>query len=292
MKIAYTSDIHLEFGNIVLDNTENADVIILAGDIFVIRDLLPQTVNGTEWPMMARAAKIHDFFIDCSKKFKHVIFITGNHEVYHTDIKTAYSDIRKYLGYIENLHILDNEIFELDGVVFAGGTLWTDMSKGSRRTIDAARFGMNDFRIIKNSDVMIEYEAKVSYFDDDLPIKKYKPSLFTPEASIDKFNETVAFLKKTVEKYSDKTIVVLTHHAPSFRSVSPAYKNETILNGAFCSDLESFIESSKIKLWIHGHIHHRNDFMIGNTHLVSNPRGYVGSESIANSFELKYIKIH
>ena len=33
MKIALASDLHLEIKPIALDNTENADVLILAGDI-------------------------------------------------------------------------------------------------------------------------------------------------------------------------------------------------------------------------------------------------------------------
>ena len=39
MKIAVCSDIHLEFGPIELENTDNADVLILSGDICVAKDL-------------------------------------------------------------------------------------------------------------------------------------------------------------------------------------------------------------------------------------------------------------
>jgi predicted phosphodiesterase len=39
MKIAVCSDLHLEFGPISLENTENADVLILSGDICVANDL-------------------------------------------------------------------------------------------------------------------------------------------------------------------------------------------------------------------------------------------------------------
>jgi predicted phosphodiesterase len=35
MKIALASDIHLEFGPISLENEENAEVLILSGDICV-----------------------------------------------------------------------------------------------------------------------------------------------------------------------------------------------------------------------------------------------------------------
>ena len=39
MKIAVCSDIHLEFGDINLKNTENADVLVLGGDICVAADI-------------------------------------------------------------------------------------------------------------------------------------------------------------------------------------------------------------------------------------------------------------
>jgi predicted phosphodiesterase len=46
MKIAICSDIHLEFGDINLQNTENADVLILGGDICVAADIgRPDTHN-------------------------------------------------------------------------------------------------------------------------------------------------------------------------------------------------------------------------------------------------------
>ena len=38
MKIAIASDVHLEFGDLILKNEENADVLILSGDICVAAD--------------------------------------------------------------------------------------------------------------------------------------------------------------------------------------------------------------------------------------------------------------
>ena len=39
MKIAVCSDLHLEFGDLYLNNDEGADVLVLSGDIFVASDL-------------------------------------------------------------------------------------------------------------------------------------------------------------------------------------------------------------------------------------------------------------
>ena len=57
------------------------------------------------------------------------------------------------------------------------------------------------------------------------------------------------------------------------------YKREYHLNGAYASDLDQFIlNRPRIRAWVSGHIHHPFDFYIGNTRLLNNARGYVGSE--------------
>lgn len=64
------------------------------------------------------------------------------------------------------------------------------------------------------------------------------------------------------------------------------------MNGAYCSDLSNFIlDHPQIKYWIHGHLHDAVDYMIGSTHITSNPRGYTSFEDTSNfnptkSFEL------
>mgnify|MGYP003348983055 FL=1 len=39
LKIALASDLHIEFGDIDLKNTEGAEVLILSGDIMIAQDL-------------------------------------------------------------------------------------------------------------------------------------------------------------------------------------------------------------------------------------------------------------
>jgi hypothetical protein len=66
MKIAVCSDLHLEFGDLDLENTQNAEVLILGGDIFVVEDLThyePPTDNDVLMPtsMNLRARRYFDF---------------------------------------------------------------------------------------------------------------------------------------------------------------------------------------------------------------------------------------
>ena len=77
------------------------------------------------------------------------------------------------------------------------------------------------------------------------------------------------------KRFPDKKIVVVTHHAPSTKSVSDIYLTDKT-TPAFANNLEQFIlDYPNIKLWCHGHIHSASDYRIGNCRIICNPRGYV-----------------
>jgi predicted phosphodiesterase len=106
MKIAICSDLHLEFGTISLENTENADVLILGGDICVAKDLMKKD-NNDILDRFGRSERWHQFFQECSDRFPNVIYIMGNHEHYHGDYANTVTILRDRLSYLDNLHILD-----------------------------------------------------------------------------------------------------------------------------------------------------------------------------------------
>ena len=67
--------------------------------------------------------------------------------------------------------------------------------------------------------------------------------------------------------------MIVTHHAPSDRSLPPGYQDDW-LSPAYASSLDSLIEASEAKLWVHGHTHRPVDDGVGGTRVISNPRGY------------------
>ena len=92
MKIAVCSDLHLEFQDINIQNTENADVLILSGDIMIAEDLhqhkeLPPTVTSpyASYQDLGRrqavALRFRDFLKRCSFQFPHVVYVAGNQRV-------------------------------------------------------------------------------------------------------------------------------------------------------------------------------------------------------------------
>ena len=260
-------------GNKVLINSEKASVLILSGDICVVDDL--QEYNDVFEDF--RSMRLHNFFINCSKEFKHVVYVIGNHESYHGDVATTANVLKERLRHIPNLYVLDNESIEINDITFVGGTLWTNMNGNDENTLKYIKNRMNDFRIIENSDIKLE--------GSDI-----KPA-YTPEDSVNKFKDTISYIEKIVSD-SDKKYVVVTHHAPSFKSMAPQYANQTYMNGGYMSDLDQFIiDHPNILMWTHGHVHTEWDYTIGSTRIVCNPRGYIGYEERAENFVLKYFDI-
>jgi len=288
MKIAVASDLHLEFGDINLQNTDNADVLILSGDICVAADIgKPDPHNFMEG---ARGTRIVDFFKRCSFQFPHVVYIMGNHEHYHGDFPQTSSKIRSMLAshMLSNVYFLDKQIKVIDDVTFIGGTLWTDMNKEDPMTLHSMTGMMNDFRTVENSDREVTYRT----FDDANNVKfKTRPARFSPEDAVEDHKKMLEYIRIIIEGKNEKFVVV-GHHAPSKQSTHPRYKNEQLMNGGYSSELSEFIlDHPQIKLWTHGHTHEVFDYMIGSTRIVCNPRGYINHEQRADDFKLEYFNV-
>jgi predicted phosphodiesterase len=288
MKIAVASDLHLEFGDINLQNTDNADVLILSGDICVAADIgKPDPHNFMEG---ARSTRIVDFFKRCSFQFPHVVYIMGNHEHYHGDFAQTSSKIRSMLAshMLSNVYFLDKEIKVINDVTFIGGTLWTDMNKEDPMTLHSMIGMMNDFRTVENSN----REATYRTFDENDNVKfRTRPARFSPEDAVEDHKKMLEYIRIIIEGKNEK-FVVAGHHAPSKQSTHPRYKKEVLMNGGYSSELSEFIlDHPQIKLWTHGHTHEVFDYMIGSTRIVCNPRGYINHEQRANDFKLEYFDV-
>ena len=299
MKIALASDVHLEFGHLELNNVDNADVLVLSGDICVASKFGPNYDR---------------FFQDASRLFKNVVYIMGNHEHYDGDFAKSESILRAALERYSNVHFLEKEIVKIDDVTFIGGTLWTDMNKEDPLTMYHVQRRMNDFRIVRNSNRMVArtvplYELNPDYTEDGKnggkyatkeggglievgQKKKQEPSTFCPEDAVPEHKAMVDYIRTVIEGKFDEKFVVVGHHAPSKQSTHPRYQHDTLMNGAYSSSLDEFIlDHPQIKLWTHGHTHEDFDYMIGTTRVFCNPRGYINYESKADNWTLKSVEI-
>jgi Icc-related predicted phosphoesterase len=65
---------------------------------------------------------------------------------------------------------------------------------------------------------------------------------------------------------------VITHYSPLHQSLLPEMLDA--LAKRISVDLQDLIKTSNISLWVHGHIHKKQDYFCGKTRIVCNPRGY------------------
>ena len=75
--------------------------------------------------------------------------------------------------------------------------------------------------------------------------------------------------------------VVITHFAPARGSIAAKFVGSP-LNACFVSDLDLQIRRWQPALWLHGHVHDRGDYRIGNTLIVANPRGHAPQGVVEN----------
>lgn len=256
MKIQMVSDLHLDVEDLVLKNA-GADVLILAGDIVEAHDLRKFHRGTTDTPS-GRPRRYHEFFQRVTGEWENVIMVAGNHEFYKGRWAGTLDFLSEYAAaHYRNLHFLEKSQVNIKGVDFIGGTMWTDMKRGDPLTLYDAGSQMNDYRMIRN---------------DSAGYRR----LWVSDTVV-RHRETVKYIESCLGDPTPK--VVVTHHAPSFQSISRDLYHGSNLNGAYASDLSDLIlDHPDIHLWVHGHVHTPNDYMIGSTRVVSNPRGYSGYE--------------
>jgi predicted phosphodiesterase len=282
VKVALASDLHLEFGDIILKNDQNAEVLLLSGDIMLAQDLhdhpemdysMYSNVNLADLGRrQATALRFRDFLKRCSFQFPHTIYVAGNHEFYHSKWPGGLKYLRDECAKYPNVYFMENDMQTINEVTFIGCTLWTDMNNHDPLTLHAIADMMNDYRIIRN---------------DEHGYSKLRPAHTAAQ-----HRRSVEYIRTVIEGKFDEKFVVVGHMAPSRMSIHETYKNDHVMNGAYSSDLSEFIlDHPQIKLWTHGHTHHNFDYMIGTTRIVCNPRGYIGYEQQADNWQLQYIEV-
>lgn len=255
MKINYMSDLHLEFGYQPLSG---GDVLILAGDVCEARSYIKQHHSTRVVGSEPGTYRYVDFFEKECAKYNHVLYVMGNHEHYHGRFDRTYEELKSRLP--SNVVLLENDLVEINGIVFLGASLWTNCNKGDGLTMFHLKGMMNDYKVIQNY-----YPAKNVYHK------------LTPERTYEEHRKTMQWLRLMLSEHREKPVVVITHHAPSFKSVPPQFVHDTLMNGGYASDLsEDILDNDNIRYWIHGHMHDPVDYEIGSTRVLANPRGYEG----------------
>jgi Icc-related predicted phosphoesterase len=171
MKISYTSDIHIEFGDLVLHNEDNSDVLIFAGDIIPYKNLYV-----TE-----------QLLETCSKEWKDVIIVLGNHDHYRGNFLKSANKYKEFVSQFINVHVLDKQYLEIGDTRFVGATLWTSYFRSNPMIMEKARTGMNDHKYITHAG--------------------YRK--FTPKDALNEFYSSYDFIRNNINH--DKVVLITHH---------------------------------------------------------------------------------
>ena len=147
---------------------------------------------------------------------------------------------------------------EFEGIRFHGATLWTDFSLFGNPVESGiiCQTRMNDYAQIRVDPAY----SKLRSIDTYRIHQKSK-----------------SWLQKSLKESSGFKNVVITHHAPSVKSI-PEPDRDHALSAAYASNLEDVILEHQPLYWIHGHIHTPTRYTIGNTEIICNPHGYLSEK--------------
>jgi len=240
MRLLVLSDLHLEVWREHVPRIDvsisRPDVVILAGDIHT-------KFRAPSWA-------VENF------PGLPVVYVAGNHEFYGEAIEKVGEAIALECARHPNVHYLDCGEYIYEGVRFLGTTLWTDFALFSP---DRKWSSMLDARTVMNDYQRIRV-ATAGY-------RKLHPQdtarLHTAQR---------AWLQEKLdEPFAGRTVVV-THMAPSMRSVAPKYAADPV-SAAFASNLDDLV--AKANVWIHGHTHSSFNYEVQGCRVVANPLGYL-----------------
>jgi predicted phosphodiesterase len=244
MKIRLLSDLHTEFRlpykTHAMSEYRGEDVLVLAGDI----------ASGAK-----NTQDVIQHFLD--QGFPKVVYVPGNHEYYGGTVKYFDDKMLDFCETTRNAHFLRPGQVTIDGVLFTGGTLWTNFMDNPISQSVCKRM-ISDFRYIKN------FQTRDAY---------------------DLYYKHVEYIKQSYENRGDKPVVIVTHFLPARECIAPRWRGGDLLNDYFANDLGSMIADMENTTWLFGHTHDAMDFELGNTRLVCNPHGYYNALNDGAGFD-------
>ncbi len=243
MQVKVISDIHCD-----INSGENDTYNFLNDFVICCGDISGNRFKTEKW---------------IKNNLKQGIIVACNHLGYDWITNNEEDTLDNSIKYLQetfkntNIHFLENNHIIINNVVFVGCTLFTDFKLYDKEYLSKmiACRRMNDYRYVKI-------------------IHNKKAKLMSQTEQILRHNKSIKYIESICKKFSNRKIIVITHHAPNIQSVKDEYKKD-LLSAAYASNLdELIIKYPNIKLWCHGHVHHNCDYKINTTRIVANPRGY------------------
>lgn len=240
-RILLLNDLHLEFQDYT-PVQEGYDLVVLAGDIHTKE-------RGVLWAL--------------ENFSKPVVYVPGNHEGYKTHWQKNLAKM-KALAAGTHVHVLNQDVVELEGIRFLGATCWTTFQLWDNVPEAMYEAGRGRYR----------YERGAKDYGK---IRTAGYRHLTPSDTAQWAFDAKRWVEaRLAEPFSGPTVIV-SHHAPSALSLKKGRVTEA-LDATDANPWDDLVANSGAAFWMHGHTHRALDYKIGNTRVISNPRGYPGEE--------------
>ena len=227
MKLVIFSDCHLEF--------HRDDGVSFVSELLPIRDSVAVVAGD-----MSTSDLLEKSFGMLCRKFKHVVFVSGNHEYYGTDPSNLGRCKLELSSKFPNLHWLENEIAEIEGIRFVGTSLWFPPPP-----VGTPKWALNDF----------------------VQIRGFEPWVY------EEHEKALRFIERELRPED----VLVTHHFPFQQSIPRVWKTSSLNPFFYAGErAEALVAQREPRLAIHGHTHTSFNYAHGKTTVVCNPHGYPG----------------
>jgi Icc-related predicted phosphoesterase len=250
MKVQLLSDLHLEsHPRLQIRPAQDADLLVLAGDIGSY-----QRGSRLETPDfgLSRFSPRHGWPTP-------VLYVPGNHEYDSDDFDRSHERLRQLCADLD-ITWLERETVVIDGVRFAGTTLWADFDALAAPSDDLAE------RLKKRGKAM---RAANFYLEKAAATRNGQP--FLAAQIREQALACRHWLGETLAVPHDGTTVVVTHFAPTLASADPRYGLRAGTAG-FCNAFDDLLPLADV--WMHGHLHCAFDYPKDGCRVIANPLGY------------------
>jgi len=240
------SDLHLEINQQYssFEVPVASKHLILAGDIGRLQDY----------------SEYLGFLQKQTTNFEIVFLVLGNHEFYNESFQSGLEKARQ----LEQEPCLNGRLvllcqrrYDIPGtcVTILGCTLWSLIPSEAREIVQSK---IQDFKKIEGWAI----DQHNAAHESDLSWLRHEVQAIHQENG------------KVTQKRDARSIVVVTHHAPSLQHTSSPQHAQNPWSAAFGTDLLSE-KWDGVKLWVFGHTHYTTEFKEKGIRVVSNQRGYV-----------------
>jgi 3',5'-cyclic AMP phosphodiesterase CpdA len=225
------SDLHLEavaYPEAFRPIPPDFDVLVVAGDVY----------EGDTDGALRRVRRLAND--------KPAVFVLGNHEFWGREVGHERRASRR-AAERHGVVLLDDEVTELAGLRFVGGTLWADGRLAGAAATPSLATG-----------------ERIAMGKAERPITG---------ADAARLHGRTRRVIETAAGQGGWPLVVVTHHAPHPLCLPAAHRRGWAAGNA-ASDLSALTDGGRVALWVHGHVHHTVALeRPGGTRIVCNPAG-------------------